>query len=73
MLVVTTLRKRLKSPKEAEEYYYPQKVAAPELMVPVADPDVAIGEICGAPGLISSDSYHDQQLALISELFKLLC
>ena len=36
---------------------------------------MAVSEICGAPGFLSSDSVliHDQQLTLISELFKLYC
>jgi len=64
------LRKRFKSPKEAEEYYFPQKVAAPELVVPV---DADVGEINTIPGLLSSVSDHNQQLALTSELFKMFC
>lgn len=68
-----TLRKKFKSPKEAEEYYFPQKVAVPELLATVTDSEMSVGEICVAPGLLSLMSNHDQQLNLISELFKSYC
>ena len=68
-----TLRKTFKSPKEAEEYYFPQKVAAPEVLATVVDSELSAGEICVTPGLLSSMPNHDQQLSLISELFKSYC
>ena len=71
--VLNTLRKRFKSPKEAEEYYFPQKVAAPEVLATVAESELSVSQICAAPGLLSSASNHEQQLDLISELFKSYC
>ena len=64
--VLNTLRKN--SPKEAEGYYFSQKVAAPEVLATVADSELSVGQVCAAPGLLSSTSHHEQQLDLISEL-----
>ena len=48
-------------------------MAAPEILAPVAVSDADVGEVQATPGLLSSVSNHDQQLALTSELFKLYC
>ena len=70
--VLNTLRKKFKSPKEAEKYYFPQKVEAREVLPTVVDSEVSVGEICAVPNLLPSMS-NLGQLDMISELFKSYC
>ena len=43
---------KFKSPKEADKYYFPQKVVGPEVLSTVADSEVSVGEICAVPNLL---------------------
>lgn len=65
--VLNTLRKKFKSPKDAEAYYFPLKLTAAE---PVA---AEVTTIHVLPNLPSIGSVSNQQLQVISELYKSYC